>query len=420
MAGNAGCASNPVGADCAAAMPSPNRRFAYSLVALCFLLAAVSRGLLDSFGAFVLPLGDAFGWERSEITLIYGCGMLAVGMSGPLVGLLHDRFGPGWTMAAGAAASGCGMFLAAIGSVPWHYQLGLGLLCGFGTAAMGAVTQAAMLSRWFRADLNSALAISYSGNGIGPMLSLPLAQALILALGFRPAFGALATMALVPLVILAFLPWRRIRSGDPSLAETQASAGNGMTLSQALRDSVFWSLVWSFCLTSVGIYALTPQVVAFLIERGYPPLAAASAYGLAAMLVPVGMIGVGRLSDRGGRRLAVSVSYGLSIGGAALLSRVTDTGDDLLVGAFILCFGLTMGSRGPVISTLVARRFAGSNLGRIYGSITIGMGAGGALGAWSGGMLFDLTGGYGAIFVLSISAMAAGYVPFLWLTREPE
>ena len=62
------------------------------------------------------------------------------------------------------------------------------------------------------------------------------------------------------------------------------------------------------------------------------------------------------------------------------------------------------------VSTLVTLRYRGANLGRIYGLISVGMGLGGSLGAWIGGVLHDLTGGYTAVMIFSALSllMAAG------------
>jgi MFS family permease len=72
----------------------------------------------------------------------------------------------------------------------------------------------------------------------------------------------------------------------------------------------------------------------------------------------------------------------------------------------VLLFGGSQGSRGPMISTLATLRYRGANFGRIYGLIGIGMGLGGFLGAWLGGVLHDLTGGYAVVMIFSVSALA--------------
>jgi hypothetical protein len=49
---------------------------------------------------------------------------------------------------------------------------------------------------------------------------------------------------------------------------------------------------------------------------------------------------------------------------------------------------------------------SGAHFGRIYGLISIGTGIGGFFGAWMGGLLHDWTGGYAAVMLFSVSALA--------------
>ena len=48
---------------------------------------------------------------------------------------------------------------------------------------------------------------------------------------------------------------------------------------------------------------------------------------------------------------------------------------------FIVTFGLSAGARGPIITSLIAKIFAGSGLASIYGASNLGQGIGAATGA---------------------------------------
>ena len=173
-----------------------------------------------------------------------------------------------------------------------------------------------------------------------------------------------------------------------------------------MRDWPFWALTSSFALTSVGIFSLVPQTMVYLLERGIDGPYAARALAVAGLLTPLGMVGFSWLADRGGRRLAALLAYACSIAGVGALALVRGPADDVWLWLYVLLFGGSMGSRGPMISTLATLRYRGAHFGRIYGLIGIGMGLGGFLGAWIGGVLHDLTGGYAAVMVLSVAALA--------------
>jgi MFS family permease len=75
-----------------------------------------------------------------------------------------------------------------------------------------------------------------------------------------------------------------------------------------------------------------------------------------------------------------------------------------------------MGVRGPIISSISARHFAGPHVATIYGTI-YGMNAlGAAFGALLGGLLHDLTGGYRAGLLVSLCFLALASSPF-WTVR---
>lgn len=389
-------------------------RFALFLVFLCFLFGLVSRGLHDSFSVFVPAIEGELGWTRSQVSSIYAFGMIGIGFGGPFVGLLFDRFGPKRLAVAGMIACAAAISIGARADALWQLQASVGLLYGLGVVALGAVLQTAILSRWFSDRLTTAIAVGYSANGFGMMVFSPLVQTLIDQGGFRFAYQVLGIGLAIAILPVVFLPWRRIATGNPAIVGAAAgkSAADGPTLGDALRGFPFWSLTWSFCLTSVGIYALTPQVVALLVERGFKSLEAASLYGLTGVLMPFGMIGIGYLADRIGRRLALTLAYGSTILGVTALTLVQGPSDIVYVLAFALFFGISIGTRGPIIARLSMRYFAGSQQGRIYGSITVGMGVGGALGAFLGGEIHDWTGGYFGVLSLSIGALALGALPF--------
>jgi MFS family permease len=194
----------------------------------------------------------------------------------------------------------------------------------------------------------------------------------------------------------------------------------GPTIAVALRDPPFWALTFAFGMTSVSIFSLAPQINAYLIDSGLTAAAAARVWALTSLLTPVGMIGFNWLADRGGRMLGAIAAYSCTGLGIIALWLVGGPDDVWLIGAFIVLFGGTMGSRGPMISTLATLRYRGAHAGRIFGLISCGMGAGGALGAWLGGLAHSMTDGYLATFLLSLAAIVLAAVPLTLEARARE
>jgi MFS family permease len=291
----------------------------------------------------------------------------------------------------------------------WHLYLGLGLVMGFGASALSGVLSSSLISRWFPPQrMGVALAVAWSASGVGAIVVFPLAQHMIAHSGWRHAelVFSFVSAAFIPLLLV--LPWRRIERGIANVVPQRAGGGasTGPTVGEAIRDWPFWALTFSFGLTSVGIFSLVPQAMVYLLERGLDGAYAARALAVAGFLTPLGMIGFSWLADRGGRKIAALLAYACSIAGVGALALVRGPHDDIFVWAYVLLFGGSMGSRGPMISTLAALRYRGAHFGRIYGLISMGMGFGGFLGAWIGGLLHDFTDGYAVVLVFSVSALA--------------
>ncbi len=77
------------------------------------------------------------------------------------------------------------------------------------------------------------------------------------------------------------------------------------------------------------------------------------------MLLPIGMIVVGWLDGVIGRRPSVLLSYALSLVGIGLLWLLGRFPSAWLLGAFVVCFGGMLGSRGPLVSTIALGIFRG-------------------------------------------------------------
>ena len=382
----------------------------WALVALCFACGVASRSINDSFTVFVPSLQAAFASDRASITAIYSFSLLMGGTGAPLAGWLADRFGLRVLAMAGIAAASLGTLSASVSSQMWHLYIGLGLVMGFGSAALGGVLHSSLLGRWFpQRRLGTALALAWSASGVGGVLVLPLAQSMIAHDGWRAAYLGFGCASASVLILLVLLPWRRIELGAPGIVPPRTpTSGRGPTVAEAIGKWPFWALTLAFLLTSLGIFAISPQFMAYFIERGIDAGHAARALAIAGLLTPLGMVGFSWLADRGGRRLASILAYGFSLAGLGALALVGGPADEFWLWSFVALFGSSIGSRGPMISTLATLRYRGANLGRIYGLMSVGMGVGGSLGAWIGGLLHDLTDGYGAVMIFAgLSLLAA-------------
>ena len=386
-----------------------------AVLAACFVLNMFGRGLADTYTVFLLPLEREFGWTRSALTGVYSIYLLVNGCTAPLVGLLFDRLGPRWVYGAGMACLGVAFFLAQRLESLWQFYLFVGVLIGFAVSLNGMVPGSALLSRWYRARLSTAIGIAFSAIGVGTVIFVPLTQLLVSHYGWRFAYGALGVtlLLLVPVVLFA-VPWQMFAAGpaDYQARVKFAQPGEGWTLRSAMGTRIYWGLAQVFFCTSIGMYGIVVQLVAFLIDAGFSPLGAATTFGIIGMLSSISIMGSGYIADRFGVRRTVTASYIGTGTGMLLLMAITRWPSTLLLGLFVPVFGLCMGTRGPIVSSICARHFAGPTVATIYGTIYAANALGAAFGSLMGGVLHDLSGGYVAGLCFSLVFIGLAVAPF--------
>jgi MFS family permease len=371
------------------------------------------RGLGDTYAVFLLPLEREFGWARSELTGVYSVYLLVNGFTAPLVGLAFDRLGPRWVFGAGIACLGAAFFLAGGLVSLWQFYLLIGALVGIGVSLNGMVPGSALLARWYRARLSTAIGIAFSAVGVGTLIFVPLAQYLVSEYDWRftyRIFGA-SLLVLAPIVLFA-LPWRLFAAGHPDYQPKLRKGEGGWTLRAAAGTRVYWGLAQLFFCTATAMFSVVVQLVAFFVDAGFSPLTAATAYGALGMLSAASIMGSGFLSDRFGYRQMVTVSFVGTATGMLILFFLSNLSSHLLLVLFVAIFGLCMGVRGPIVSSVCARFFAGANVATIYGTIYSCNAIGAAFGSYIGGVLHDLTGGYRAGLAFALVFIALAAAPF--------
>ena len=410
--------------------------YGWAIVAVAFITMGVAVTARTAFSLLFPPILDEFGWERGVTAGAFSFGFVISAVLSPLLGRLMDRHGPLIMLEAGVGIMGCGLLLAAQVSQPWHLYLTLGVLVGTGSVALGYTGQALYLPNWFVRRRGLAMSIAFSGVGVGSIVLLPWMQTLIEQAGWRAACTGMGILVLSLLAPLNLLVRRRPedlgtgpdgdRAAPASAAASrhenvvdQAWVAIDWTLERALRTARFWWVAAGYFCGLYAWYAVQVHQTRYLIECGFAPMYAAWALGFVSFAAIPGQIALGHISDRIGREWVWAVgNAGFMLCYAALL-LMRDTPSPALLWFMVAAQGFLGYGVSSVFGAIPAEIFQGRHYGGIFGTL-MGIGiAGGAMGPWVTGALYDASGSYALAFSLAIGCSLASIV-CIWLAAPRQ
>ncbi len=379
----------------------------YGLIALAFLHIGVGRGLHGTFGVFFVATLDAFGWSRAATAGVISLAIIFEGACLPWAGGLIDRIGGRTTLISGGIVLLIGLGFASTVSALWQFYFWIGIVSAAGIALIGMVPHVAILSREFPQRRGTALGIAWAGGGVGIVLLVPVTQLMIDRWGWSPAYLGLAaiTALLVIPPVLFFMPRGAAAAGAPAPEKAPREPASDWTVKRALTNSAFWLLFIARTLASMGNQVIVTHQIAHAVDVGYAKVFAASIFGLMGVISIGGRILFGYLADVMNRQMVFTWVQIISAAGILALLAMHDASAPWLLYIYAVCYGLGQGSRALVLSAISADIFHGKHFGAIFGYFTFSIGLGGAVGAWLGGFLFDVTHSYAVSFWVSLACL---------------
>ena len=390
---------------------------------------AIGVNARTAFSLLLPPIVDEFDWDRGATAAAFSFGFILAAVLSPLLGRWMDRFGPRVVIEAGIACVALGLYAARYIAAPWQLYATLGVLVGAGSVCLSYTGQACYLPNWFVRRRGLAMSIAFSGVGAGSIVLFPALQGLIDAFGWRSACSALAIVVLVVLVPLNLLLRRRPQElglhpdGDaaapPRPAAQTAPSGDDWTLATAVRTPIFWWMSLAYASGLYAWYAVQVHQTRYLVEIGFSGQYAAWALGFVSLAGVPGQIALGHLSDRVGREWVWIIGQAGFIICYASLLALQRSPLPALLWLMVLAQGFIGYGLTSVVGAIPAEHFHGRHFGAIFGAI-MGIGiAGGALGPWVTGLVYDWSGSYAPGFAAALGCCVVSVLA-IWLIRRPE
>ena len=382
-----------------------------------FLVATVSMGSYQyTHGLFVDPLGQAFGWSRTEVSA--SLSFAAVGIiTAPFLGRLLDKYGAKPVMLCSVALMGSSFVLRPFMTELWHlYAISfLQFMAINGTVMLPA---GRLVGIWFKKNRGQVLGITMMGNNFGGLVLPPVIGAILVSFSWQIAYYAIAIMfALVWLYTLKFVSENKV-SDSKSNINTRISTDPaqilpGMTLQEAIKTKSFYLIAIITPIGSLAFSMVLPHVIDNYTNAGVSLLTAASGLVVLSTFGMIGKIFWGAVGEKITGRKALMCSFSVTIVGIVLMYNPV-AGPLLWIAAAV--FGLGMGAFGPLYTMIIQDLFGLRNYGAISGLLgltgVISFGAGPIM----GGLSYDMAGTYKPIILAASIGIAIGV---LLLTQVP-
>ncbi len=382
-------------------------RQGWTVVIALFFVLAITITARNSIGLMMPVWNDEFGWSYASVSGAAATMMTMMAIAAPIGGVALDRYGPRGVFAFGASLVAIAFVLCSFMSEIWQLVLLFGVVGGAGFALISPSLVSATVVRYFDQRIGLATSIATSGSTGGQLALMPLLGVLVMGIGWRPTFVAVAIAMLALLIVLQLVITDSNRG--PRAVTGLGLDGLHVALRRLAGDRTFWLLCAGFFIcgfTTVGVIKI--HLIPYAVACGFAPLDGAGAYGVLSLFSLVGMIGFGHLSDRFSRPVLLGSIYLMRALTFILLMQIAGSLPALYV--FAVLFGIFDYATFPVVASLVATHIGRHIMGMTMGLIFAAHSLGGALGSFAGGYLFDLFARYDWVWIVSVGLAATASV----------
>jgi MFS family permease len=176
-----------------------------------------------------------------------------------------------------------------------------------------------------------------------------------------------------------------------------------------------------FVTGSFATQTLLVHQVAYLVDHGVSALAAASVVGVVGLASVAGKTGWGALSDRFGRELAYTLAFACVLASVGALVVAGARPSPVLPYVYAVLIGLGYAATAPLTPAVASDLFGGPRFPRIFGVLHATNSFGGAVGVWTAGYIFDVTGSYAlGLWVTALTAVCAPALLWVAAPRRPN
>jgi len=351
---------------------------------------------------------QALAMSASDFTFAIAVQNVVWGIVQAPLGAMGDRWGLRPVMALGAIAYIAAMAIMTATTALWMLILaqsliGIGIACTGSSLAMTATARAASPER-----RSVVLGIVGAFSSVGTLVIAPVLQALLGVWDWRWGAGLFVVLALA-MMPAAAITGRVDRLPQPALHRASAASAIG----EALRNRRFVVLCCTHFVCGLQLIFINTHLPNYLALCGQDPMLGATALAIIGGINIVGCLMAGYLGQRYLKNVLLGLTY---LGRSAVLMvyfLLPPTPATTIL--FAAAMGMLWLGVIPLVSGYVADLFGTRNMATLLGVSFVIHQMGSVIGAWGGGMMFDMFGNYDLAWRFGVSlGIVAGIVQILF------
>jgi len=383
-------------------------------VAVTFVTLMATAGFRSAPSVLIVPLEDAFGWSRSDISLAVAINVLLFGLVSPFAAALMEKFGIRNVVMSALTTVSLGAFLTIFIQAPWQLIATWGVIVGVGTGSMALVFAATVANRWFVAKRGLVTGILTAASATGQLIFLPGLSHLADTYGWKSVSITVGSFALlvVPFIYfflkdkpadLGLLPYGASADWQPPAKSDLSAVALAIdTLKQSSKRKDFWYLFGSFFVCGLSTSGLIgTHFIPAAHDHGMPTTLAASLLALVGVFDVIGTVFSGWLTDRYDPRKLLFFYFGLRGLSLFLLPSILFSSIHPSTLVFVIFYGLDWVATVPPTIMLCRAVLGPQRASVVYGWVFVGHQIGGAVAAFGAALLRVQIGDYAAAFYIS-------------------
>ena len=386
--------------------------FTISKKALITLIAAsivviISLGIRQTFGLFYFDFNTDLDISISHFGFVMGLQLLLWGVFSPLFGVITDKYGGAVAIFIGFVFYLVGILLFYSGyNTGGYFTLTIGVMIGIGLGSTAIGIPVSVVAKHFPASNRTiATGIVTCAGSFGYFVSPLLVRYSLVETGWENTLLYFSLLLGLGLVVALFVSTPKIPVG--------VNQDNNQTARDALKEAFanksFIYLTLGFFVCGWHIALVATHIPTYMADKGLPDWTPAMVLALIGVFNMAGTITSGYLATRYSKKKILSAIYLLR--GVSIIYFIFLPPSIFNSVVFGVTFGFLWLSTVPPTNGIVAHIFGTKYVGLLYGIVFVSHQIGSFLGAYLGGVFYELNGNFDYAWYGSIAlSLFAGLI----------